>query len=230
MANQAKNALPSGPTNGSITSLLVNDEHRATRVRQYRCGNAAHEVPDDSRASVGAHHDHAHVVLFGGVNYSAPRWCTLRGQSTCVKTCVSRERRTERSSLFSGPTDFARYSGVKVAISDRCKADIGKLPYAESDCVASGRELAPRALDGQGRKVGAVVGEKDRARRCRRIIGTVGHVSHRPAVRPPLPGLSFQGRSGEVSRTAVATPTRDRPEKGIDRGRALGDARRSRCR
>jgi hypothetical protein len=105
-------------------------------------------VPDDTRASVSAHHDHTHVVFFGGVNNSAPRWCTLRGQSTCVKTRVSRESRSERRSLLCGPTDLARYSGVKVALGDRLKADIGKLPYAESDCVATGSELAPRALNG----------------------------------------------------------------------------------
>ena len=128
--------------------LLVNDEHRAGRVRKYRRGNAAQQVPDDSGATVSAQDDHAHVVFLGGLNNPAPRRCGLHNQTLRPKSRVSRESRSERRGLVCGLTDLARYGRVKVALGDRLKADIGKLPYAQSERVATGRELAARALDG----------------------------------------------------------------------------------
>jgi len=54
-----------------------------------------------------------------------------------LKTRGPCKRRAEFCSLFRGLADFVRRIGVEMALADRLEADIGGLPYAEHDGVAT---------------------------------------------------------------------------------------------
>jgi hypothetical protein len=131
-----------------ISGLVMNDEYRTGRVRYDGCGDAAQQMPHETGVTVRTKNDQTHLVLFSGVDDPFPGWRSLHGQTLCPKTRVPRERRTEFCSLFGCFANLIRCIGIEVTLGDRLEADIGRLPYAEHERIATSRELTPRALNG----------------------------------------------------------------------------------
>ena len=66
--------------------------------------------------------------------------------------------------LLGGLPHLVGRRGVEVLFAGRHEADVARLPDADDQRVATGRELAAGLLDRELRELGAVVGEQHRPR------------------------------------------------------------------
>ena len=119
----------------------------------------------------------------------------------------------------SPPRPFAlaaAWSASKWRLADGHEPDVCRLPHAQDQRVAPGRELPSGLLDRERRQLGAVVGEQDRTGRPQwRQIGRApcqSTLSGSPGPRPIEPERALASSGGEYH--AGTLPARKRSRSG----------------
>ena len=108
-------------------------------------GNAAEQPPDEPAAAVGAEHDQACFALLG-------RSSTIPFQVGAASICDALrpepgplcQRGSVGCGLLRRRLHLGRVLGVEVLVVDGYESDVCRLPDAEDECVAAGRELLRR--------------------------------------------------------------------------------------
>src|SRR6266404_320583 len=127
-------------------------------------------MPRESAPAMRAEDDHACFMLLCGLDDPFPGRRGLDRAASRPEPGLLCQCRTAVCGPLRGQLYLGGVLSIEVSIVDRHEADVRRLPHADDECVAIGRELAPGIFDRELREFGAVEGKQNES----------GHVSPHP--------------------------------------------------